>query len=580
MAAYPFKEIEAKWQAHWEGQATFRVPEKLDTSKTEVLRARHVSLPVGRRAPRRPSRRATRRPTSSRATSACAASTCCTRWAGTRSACRPSSTRSRPARTRASRRSATSSASAAAEGARLLVRLGARDRHDRSRLLQVDAVDLPAAVRARPRLRGGGAGLTGAPRSARAGERRGHRRQVARAAASRRAAADAPVDAEDHRVRRAAARGSRRPRLAEQHEADAARLDRPQRGRRGRLRASRGTNGRDRCACSRRGPTRCSARRTWCSRPSTRSSRSSRRRSSAPRSTPIATRRRARASSSARSCTKDKTGVFTGAYAVNPVNGKRDPDLDRRLRAHELRHRRDHGRAGHDERDFEFAREVRPAGHPRSCSRRGDVDDQSACARRRRRDQHRGFLDGLTVEQAKAAMIDVARGDGQRPRPRQLQAARLAVLAPALLGRAVPDRARRTASRQAVADRRAARRCCPSSTTSSRRGSAERPLATARRRGSRRPIPTTGKPRAPRDEHDAAVGRLVLVLPALHRSDERRRSSSIPSAGEVLDARRPLRRRRRARACCTCSTRASGTRCSRPGLVTRPSRSRSWSTRA
>ena len=33
MAAYPFKEIEAKWQAHWESQATFRMPEKIDMSK-------------------------------------------------------------------------------------------------------------------------------------------------------------------------------------------------------------------------------------------------------------------------------------------------------------------------------------------------------------------------------------------------------------------------------------------------------------------------------------------------------------------------------------------------------------------
>jgi leucyl-tRNA synthetase len=33
MAAYPFKEIEAKWQAQWESQATFRVPDKLDTSR-------------------------------------------------------------------------------------------------------------------------------------------------------------------------------------------------------------------------------------------------------------------------------------------------------------------------------------------------------------------------------------------------------------------------------------------------------------------------------------------------------------------------------------------------------------------
>jgi leucyl-tRNA synthetase len=33
MAAYPFKDVETKWQAHWEREATFRVPDKIDTSK-------------------------------------------------------------------------------------------------------------------------------------------------------------------------------------------------------------------------------------------------------------------------------------------------------------------------------------------------------------------------------------------------------------------------------------------------------------------------------------------------------------------------------------------------------------------
>jgi leucyl-tRNA synthetase len=33
MAAYPFKDVEAKWQAQWESQATFRTPAKVDTSK-------------------------------------------------------------------------------------------------------------------------------------------------------------------------------------------------------------------------------------------------------------------------------------------------------------------------------------------------------------------------------------------------------------------------------------------------------------------------------------------------------------------------------------------------------------------
>ena len=43
---------------------------------------------------------------------------------------------------------------------------------------------------------------------------------------------------------------------------------------------------------------------------------------------------------------KEKTGVFTGRYAINPVTGGRDPHLRGRLRAHGLRHRRHHGRAG------------------------------------------------------------------------------------------------------------------------------------------------------------------------------------------------------------------------------------------
>jgi leucyl-tRNA synthetase len=33
MAAYPFKEIESKWQVYWERHATFRVPAQVDTSK-------------------------------------------------------------------------------------------------------------------------------------------------------------------------------------------------------------------------------------------------------------------------------------------------------------------------------------------------------------------------------------------------------------------------------------------------------------------------------------------------------------------------------------------------------------------
>ena len=42
---------------------------------------------------------------------------------------------------------------------------------------------------------------------------------------------------------------------------------------------------------------------------------------------------------------KDKTGVFIGAYAINPGERRAHPDLDRGLRADDVRHGRDHGRA-------------------------------------------------------------------------------------------------------------------------------------------------------------------------------------------------------------------------------------------
>ena len=43
---------------------------------------------------------------------------------------------------------------------------------------------------------------------------------------------------------------------------------------------------------------------------------------------------------------REKTGVFTGSYATNPLNGDADPGVGRRLRADGLRHRSDHGGAG------------------------------------------------------------------------------------------------------------------------------------------------------------------------------------------------------------------------------------------
>ena len=112
-------------------------------------------------------------------------------------------------------------------------------------------------------------------------------------------------------------------------------------------------------------------------------------------------------------------------------------------------------------------------------------------------------------------------------------------------------------TRRAVRRSRAAGDACPSWRTSSRPARPSRPLAQGDRLGQRH---RRRQAVHARDEHDAAVGRLVLVLPALHRPEERpsvlptrrRRSTGCRSTCTSAAPSTP---------CCTCSTRGSGTRC-------------------
>ncbi len=77
---------------------------------------------------------------------------------------------------------------------------------------------------------------------------------------------------------------------------------------------------------------------------------------SAPRSTRTARRPRSRIWSRARR-NKEKTGVFTGAYAVNPATGDDDPGVDADYVLMEYGTGAIMAVPGHDERDFEFATE-------------------------------------------------------------------------------------------------------------------------------------------------------------------------------------------------------------------------------
>ena len=87
--------------------------------------------------------------------------------------------------------------------------------------------------------------------------------------------------------------------------------------------------------------------------------------------------------------TKDKTGCFIGAYAINPANGREAADLHRRLRPDGIRHRRDHGRAGPRRARLRLRQEVRPADPPRRPGQGVARPDERRLHRRRHRHQLR-----------------------------------------------------------------------------------------------------------------------------------------------------------------------------------------------
>ena len=120
---------------------------------------------------------------------------------------------------------------------------------------------------------------------------------------------------------------------------------------------------------------------------------------------------------------------------------------------------------------------------------------------------------------------------------------------------------RRTASRGRCPSDELPVRAARDRRTSSPPGTGESRRSPGRPTGSTTTDPATRQARAARDQHHAAVGRLVLVLPALPRPAERptrswtrrRRSTGCRSTSTSAAPSTP---------CCTCSTRASGTRCS------------------
>ena len=209
---------------------------------------------------------------------------------------------------------------------------------------------------------------------------------------------------------------------------------------------------------------------------------------------------------------------------VNPVNGERDPDLGRRLRADGVRHRRDHGRAR--------ARRARLRVRARSSGCRSARSSRPpTAARRRERGLHRAHGADEVHGQLRPvhrparptrrcrAIVDWLEEHGRGEAHDRLPAARLAGLAPALLGRADPDRRLPGVRPGGGARRPSCRCCCPRSRTT-------------RPKGARRwPPPRSG---AACRARSAAARRCARPTPWT-RSSTRRGTSSATSTPQSAD---------------------------------------------
>ena len=180
---YDWRAIQERWLPEWEKLDPFRAGHAVP--RRAPVRAGHVPLPVRRPAhgPRRGVRAGRRdRPLLVPA----AATTCCTRSAGTPSACPPRTPRSSATRNPAEWTYANIETQA--ESFRryaVSLRLVAPAAHLRPRVLPLDPVAVPEAVRARPGLPQGVAGQLVPERPDRAGQRAGRRRRAASGAAPR-----------------------------------------------------------------------------------------------------------------------------------------------------------------------------------------------------------------------------------------------------------------------------------------------------------------------------------------------------------------------------------------------------------
>ena len=136
---------------------------------------------------------------------------------------------------------------------------------------------------------------------------------------------------------------------------------------------------------------------------------------------------------------KDKTGVrLLGVEAIHPLTGKNIPIFISDYVLISYGTGAIMAVPAHDTRDFEFAKKFDlpvvevVAG--------GDVSKEAFTDCATGTMVNSGFLNGMTVEEAKAAILTHLEEKGVGAEKGKLQAARLGFLPPEILGRADPDR--------------------------------------------------------------------------------------------------------------------------------------------
>ena len=167
----------------------------------------------------------------------------------------------------------------------------------------------------------------------------------------------------------------------------------------------------------------------------------------------------------------EKTGVFTGLHAVNPVNGERLPVY---VADYVLT---DYGTGAimavpaHDQRDFDFATAfdlpIRQVVKPPD----SDVDESVAYVEHAEGEVlvNSAEFDGLSASEGGRRVVEKLEAEGRGALHDQLSPARLGLLATALLGLSDPDRLLRHVRDRPGARRPSCRSCCRRSRTTSRR---------------------------------------------------------------------------------------------------------------